>query len=249
MLRQFPDLDFGMDGFEHMLRTQKFVYLMQTFGIYPGYDYSWYLCGPYCTSLATIGFALTKIYDDVPYDKGLVFMNPDMQERFELIRVRQGPRERQRLSGDRRLVAHAQEDERGGPRQNCQEGRRQTGAHRRGALQRHLGGDGAVGSHKVGNEGGLARPYPHSRLRASAAAKSGGHAVRVSIRNLGQSQPDMEQRPVDVGICHMLADAAESGDEIVLVGQNVFREEERHPPIDEIIVPTAGLAEGMARER
>ena len=106
-----------------------------------------------------------------------------------------------------------------------------------------------MGSHKVGDVGGGARADPRSRSRASEAAKSGGHTVQVSIRDLGQSRPDMEQRPVDVGICHMLADAAESGDEIVLVGRNVFREEERHPPIDEIIVPTAGLVEGMARER
>lgn len=72
-----------MDDFEHRLRTQKFVYLLQTFGIYLGYDYSWYLRGPYCTSLATVGYALSKIYGDVHYDKGLVFANPDVQEHFE----------------------------------------------------------------------------------------------------------------------------------------------------------------------
>ena len=34
ILRQFPDLDFGMDDFGHRLRVQKFVYLLQAFDIY-----------------------------------------------------------------------------------------------------------------------------------------------------------------------------------------------------------------------
>ena len=82
ILRQFPDLDFSMSDFEHRLRIQKFVYLMQAFDVYLGYDYSWYLHGPYCTRLATVGYALTSIYDMVPYDKDMVFVNPAVQERF-----------------------------------------------------------------------------------------------------------------------------------------------------------------------
>lgn len=50
--------------------------------MYLGYDYSWYLHGPYCTRLATVGYALTSIYDMVPYDKDMVFVNPAVQERF-----------------------------------------------------------------------------------------------------------------------------------------------------------------------
>ena len=83
ILRQFPDLDFGMDDFDHRLRVQKFVYLLQAFDIYLGYDYSWYLHGPYCTRLATVGYALSPLYDKVPYDRDMVFANPGVQKRFE----------------------------------------------------------------------------------------------------------------------------------------------------------------------
>ena len=83
VLRQFPDLDFGMDDFEHRLRTQKFVYLLQSFDIYLGYDYTWYLRGPYCTQLAAVGYALSKSYHRIPHDKSMVFLDGDVQERFE----------------------------------------------------------------------------------------------------------------------------------------------------------------------
>ena len=72
-----------MADFEHRLRIQKFVYLLQAFDVYLGYDYSWYLHGPYCTRLATVGYALSSIYDMVPYDKDMVFVNPTVQKRFE----------------------------------------------------------------------------------------------------------------------------------------------------------------------
>ena len=83
ILRQFSNLEFSMSDFEHRLRIQKFVYLLQAHDVYLGYDYSWYLHGPYCTKLATVGYALASIYDIVPYDKDMVFVNPAVQKRFE----------------------------------------------------------------------------------------------------------------------------------------------------------------------
>lgn len=83
ILRQFPDLDFGMDDFEHRLRVQKFVYLLQAFDVYLGYEYSWYLRGPYCTGLATVGYALRSLYPMIPRDKDMVFADPGVQKRFE----------------------------------------------------------------------------------------------------------------------------------------------------------------------
>lgn len=71
-----------MDDFEHRLRTQKFVYLMQTFGIYLGYDFSWYLRGPYCSTLAASAFVLNDVYDDIP-DANTRFENPATQKKFE----------------------------------------------------------------------------------------------------------------------------------------------------------------------
>ena len=93
VLRQFPDLDFGMDDFDHRLRVQKFVYLLQAFDIYLGYDYSWYLRGPYCTQLATVAYTLSRSYDAIPRDQKMAFANPDVQDRFERFRKFVGGRE------------------------------------------------------------------------------------------------------------------------------------------------------------
>ena len=246
ILRQFPDLDFGMDDFEHRLRTQKFVYILQTFGIYLGYDYSWYLRGPYCTSLATIGFALSKIYGDVPYDKGLVFVNPGIQERFEqfkeFIKGRENDNGFLEIAASLHMLKKTSGLDRGEIIKKVAD--KQGMLHRR-AVRRHLGGDGAVGSHAVGRDGEVAQADRRPPSPAGVAPSSGRDTEQISIRDIRRKRPDMEQRPADVGLCHLLADAIESGDEIVLVGQNVFREEYKHPHIDEIIVPTAGLVEGM----
>lgn len=86
ILRQFPDLDFGMDDTGHRLRVQRFVYLLQAFDIYLGYDYSWYMRGPYCTRLAAVAYSLGPLYDMIPYDRDMVFANPGVQERFDMFK-------------------------------------------------------------------------------------------------------------------------------------------------------------------
>ena len=93
VMRQFPDLDFGMGDFDHRLRVQKFVYLLQAFDIYLGYDYSWYLRGPYCTQLATVAYTLSRSYDAIPRDQKMAFLNSDVQERFERFKEFIGGRE------------------------------------------------------------------------------------------------------------------------------------------------------------
>lgn len=67
----------------HRLRVQRFVYLLQAFDIYLGYDYSWYMRGPYCTRLAAVGCALEPLYGMIPCDKDMVFADPGVQDRFE----------------------------------------------------------------------------------------------------------------------------------------------------------------------
>lgn len=83
ILRQAPEFKFDMDTFDGRLRLQKFVYLLQAHGIYLGYDFSWYLRGPYCTGLATCGFALRDIYGDIPEDVRVEFADSDDQLNFE----------------------------------------------------------------------------------------------------------------------------------------------------------------------
>ncbi len=66
--------NFDMSTFQGRLILQKSVYLMQAFDIYIGYDFSWYLRGPYSSHLANIGFQLQENYDKFPkgkFEKGI----------------------------------------------------------------------------------------------------------------------------------------------------------------------------------
>ena len=66
ILRQIDGYEFSMERFSDRLKLQKLVYLLQAFGVYLGYDFSWYLRGPYCSLLAHNGFSLQEIYDMIP---------------------------------------------------------------------------------------------------------------------------------------------------------------------------------------
>ena len=87
ILRKFPNFEFDMNTFDGRLRLQKFIYLLQAHDVYLGYDFSWYMRGPYCTTLATAGFALRTFYDDLQSsdrrkdESG--FVSTIVQERFE----------------------------------------------------------------------------------------------------------------------------------------------------------------------
>lgn len=79
--------NFDMSTFSGRLTLQKTIYLMQTFGIYLGHNFSWYLRGPYSSHLASVGFALQEIYPKIQdaghfekktqkkFDRFLGFMN------------------------------------------------------------------------------------------------------------------------------------------------------------------------------
>ncbi len=66
ILKQIKDYDFSMRKFNDRLKLQKLIYLLQACGVYLGYDFSWYLRGPYCSLLAHNGFALQNVYDAIP---------------------------------------------------------------------------------------------------------------------------------------------------------------------------------------
>lgn len=83
VLRQFPEFKFSMDGFDDRLRLQKFIYLLQSFDVFLGYHYSWYIRGPYCSTLSTCGFALKDIYQKIPNDAKMEFTDPDIRARFK----------------------------------------------------------------------------------------------------------------------------------------------------------------------
>ena len=66
VLKQIKDYKFSMQKFEDRLKLQKMIYLLQAFGVYLGYDFSWYLRGPYCSKLAHSGFSLGDTYEAIP---------------------------------------------------------------------------------------------------------------------------------------------------------------------------------------
>lgn len=83
ILRQFPEFTFSMDTFDDRLKLQKLVYLLQASGVFLGYHYSWYLRGPYCSTLATCGFALEEVYGEIPEKIKVEFPNPGTRGKFE----------------------------------------------------------------------------------------------------------------------------------------------------------------------
>lgn len=83
VLRSIPNSDFDMKTFDGRLRLQKLIYMVEAFGVYMGYDFSWYLRGPYCTNLARTGFELGQIMDDIPGDARAKFLDKNAQKRFD----------------------------------------------------------------------------------------------------------------------------------------------------------------------
>lgn len=69
ILKHIPSYEFSMDSFDDRLRFQKIVYLLQAFDINRGYDFSWYLRGPYCSLAAHDGHDLRDVYDSIPTGK------------------------------------------------------------------------------------------------------------------------------------------------------------------------------------
>ena len=59
-----PDL--FLTSFDARLVLQKTIYLMQAFGLYLGFKFSWYLRGPYSPMLAHNGYELAKMKRKVP---------------------------------------------------------------------------------------------------------------------------------------------------------------------------------------
>ena len=232
VLRQFPRLEFGMHTFEHRLRLQKFVYLLQAFDVYLGYDYSWYLRGPYCSNLAASGFALAEFYGDIPGGSRMSFSSSAVHARFE--RFGEFIAGREADADFLEVAASFHFLERGGGlsrdevlekvRNKRRPGFTETRCREvRSSLEEWdlVGGPGA---------GPPPQPAPGAG-RAYGEEPCGGWFAQAA------EVPDaMDLRPFDKGLYHMLLDSKEGGEKIVLVGRDVFRADQRRPPIDEITV-------------
>lgn len=102
ILKSIPNSDFRMTDFDDRLRLQKLIYMVEAFGVYLGYDFSWFLRGPYCTNLARTGFELEQLVDSIPDDAKARFLDKGKQKRFDrcvnFIRsIMDGPRDLDRL--------------------------------------------------------------------------------------------------------------------------------------------------------
>ena len=82
ILKHVPGYEFSMDEFNDRLRFQKTVYLLQAFGINRGYNFSWYLRGPYCSLAAHDGYDLLDVYDSIPTGSK-VFKSAEANKKFK----------------------------------------------------------------------------------------------------------------------------------------------------------------------
>lgn len=81
IIRQFKDYDFSMNTSDDRIKLQNLIYLLQAYDIYLGYDFSWYIRGPFSIILSKCGLALERIYREVPKDE-VWFDSKRVQERF-----------------------------------------------------------------------------------------------------------------------------------------------------------------------
>lgn len=237
VLRQFPGLEFGMHTFEHRLRIQKFVYLLQAFDVYLGYDYSWYLRGPYCSNLAASGCALAGFYADIPDGAGMHFSSPSVHGRFARFKEFIGGRENDNAFLETAASLHLLEGEGGMGRGEALD--TVAGRGRPGLTREYC-----AGAHSHLEKWGLVRGgdgAPAGGMGAGAGGPYGLPSGCESFVEVPDLPDDMDRRPYDKGFYHMLLDSKEAGERLVMVGRDIFRPHQRRPCIDEITVDDTAL--------
>ena len=81
-----------------------------------------------------------------------------------------------------------------------------------------------------------------------AGANTGANTTdQIAFVNLGRQHPDMERRMRDMGFCHLLMDAKESGGEVSLIGRDLFRVGEERPLVDEIHMSDGDIPMALLR--
>jgi uncharacterized protein YwgA len=69
-----------LTSFDHRLIFQKTIYLLQAFGLYLGFTFSWYIRGPYSPLLAHYGYILARTKGKIPLVR---FVKAKSEKRFE----------------------------------------------------------------------------------------------------------------------------------------------------------------------
>ena len=231
VLGQFPRLEFGVHTPRHRLRLQRFVYLLQSFDVYLGYDYSWYLRGPYCTTLAASCCALAGIRAGIPIGAGMHFSSPSAQDRFGRFRESIGGRENDDAFLEIAATLLFLEGVGGMGREEALG----TVAGRRAEFTKGECEEARLRLEEwgiAGKGGG-----PRAAARGARASVPYGEASDCGPLAEAPAPPDdMDRRPYDKGLYHMLLDSKHVGEKIALVGRDIFRPGHPRPYIDEITV-------------
>ena len=247
ILHRFGQFKFSMKDFDDRLRLQKFVYLLQAHGIYLGYDFSWYLRGPYCTSLTTAGFMLDKFYDMMPdkHGKSEGFANSIIRDRFkEFTDFVKGEEMNANfleaaaslhfLLETGKADSHADavdmvltKMERGYDYRNTPQGHRADRKDIEGVLRRLERAGLVRGEEK-------ARPAERRVQSVQLYSHEPNSLKPVMLADLPR---DMGMRDVDKAVYFMLHDAAIVGESNVeLVGKNVFKPRDKRPITDDYVM-------------
>lgn len=82
LVRRFGNFDSHsfISSFDSRLIFQKTIYLLQAFGLFLGFKFSWYIRGPYSSLLAHYGYKLAKTKRDIPLAR---FSRMKSEKRFE----------------------------------------------------------------------------------------------------------------------------------------------------------------------
>lgn len=72
-------LTFDLSELDRRIILQKYIYLLKSAGLSVGYDFNWYLFGPYSTELTRDSFRMINNYHEIP---PLKFSDPTAEERF-----------------------------------------------------------------------------------------------------------------------------------------------------------------------
>ena len=228
ILRQFPKFEFSMDSFDQRLRVQKFVYLLQAFDVYLGYEYSWYLRGPYCSTLAAAGFALAGFYVDIPEGSRMRFVSSGANERFE--RFKEFISGREANTDFLEMAASFHFLEAGGSLSRDQIFQKVLNKRPNFSEAECRRVQSRLEDWEVIQGGDLPASGPGTECPYGDVPCEEWF---VPAREIPDS---MDHRPFDKGLYHMLLDSKEGNEKIVLVGRNVFRPDLQRPPVDEISV-------------
>lgn len=250
ILRKFPKFDFSMNSFSDRLRLQKFIYLLQIHGVYLGYDFSWYLRGPYCSSLATDGFMLVDIHDDMmeePRKDKTEFADPLVQTKFQrfskFIKGKENDRKFLEVAASLHILLVRGTE--------IDEAVSRVVAKTPGADTRYVCGV----LDTLDRESML--PVPIERVNSQANTNLNGAPKDVLVSGAPSITPLVDgemgaphaQRYVDRAIYHMMSDIVESGDRAEVVQKRLFRPNEARPVVDDFVMDEALLDKMLTKIR